>query len=66
MSNNKDAEVTATGILRLQSDPELNVERSTNWGDSWPTWRIIHAIVQHDAYHTCQIAAFRSMLKPAQ
>jgi uncharacterized damage-inducible protein DinB len=47
-------------------DAELWVERSTNWGERWPTWRIIHTITQHDAYHAGQIIAFRSMLKPAE
>ena len=47
-------------------DSELMADRSTNWGEIWPTWRIIHTITQHDAYHAGQIAAFRSMLKPAE
>lgn len=45
-------------------DLEFRVDRDTNWGERWPTWRIIHTITQHGAYHSGQIIAFRSMLKP--
>lgn len=46
-------------------DEELDQPRKTNWGETWPTRRIIATITHHDSYHGGQIALLRAMLKPA-
>jgi hypothetical protein len=33
---------------------------ATNWGDQWPTWKIIHTVTAHDSYHAGQIAITRA------
>ncbi|HEV8456424.1 MAG TPA: DinB family protein [Gemmatimonadales bacterium] len=43
-------------------DDELLRLRSTNWGEQWPTWRIISTISQHDTYHAGQIALLHASL----
>lgn len=45
-------------------DSELVVPRQTNWGDRWPTWKLIHTITQHDAYHAGQINALCAIARP--
>jgi hypothetical protein len=36
----------------------------TNWGDDWPSWRIISTVTQHDSYHAGQIQLLRAVLEP--
>jgi uncharacterized damage-inducible protein DinB len=47
------------------SDEELARLRPTNWGEQWPTWRIITTISQHDSYHAGQIALLHASLPAA-
>ncbi len=44
------------------SDSELSVLRKTNWGDEWPTEKIIPVMLHHDVYHTGQILFVRAQL----
>ncbi len=44
------------------SDGELTASRKTNWGEDWPTERIITAMIHHDVYHTGQIWVMRAQL----
>jgi uncharacterized damage-inducible protein DinB len=46
-------------------DVELLRLRSTNWGEQWPTWRIISTISHHDSYHAGQIALLHASLPTA-
>jgi uncharacterized damage-inducible protein DinB len=48
----------------LEED-ELLRPRLTNWGEQWPTWRIITTISHHDAYHAGQIALLYAALPAA-
>jgi uncharacterized damage-inducible protein DinB len=48
----------------LEADELLRL-RSTNWGEQWPTWRIISTITHHDAYHAGQIALLHASLPAA-
>ncbi len=45
------------------TDEDLDVERLTFHGRLWPTWKIIHTVTDHDAYHAGQIAVMRYQLK---
>ena len=51
---------TAIGHLR---DNDLTVPRLTNWGEQWPTTRIIWTLIQHDVYHGAQIQAMRKLYR---
>jgi uncharacterized damage-inducible protein DinB len=46
-------------------DEELSHLRATNWGEQWPTWRLISALSHHDAYHAGQIALLHAALPAA-
>jgi DinB superfamily len=37
------------------ADPELDQPRWTNWGERWPAWRVLWAMVDHDAHHGAEI-----------
>jgi uncharacterized damage-inducible protein DinB len=44
------------------TDHELSGLRKTNWGEEWPTERIITAMIHHEVYHTGQIRMIRAQL----
>jgi hypothetical protein len=46
-------------------DDELLRLRPTNWGEQWPTWRIISTLSHHDTYHAGQIALLHASLPAA-
>lgn len=48
-------------IHRLGDNAELDVERMTNWGEAWPTWRILWTMVHHDLWHGGEIGALRDL-----
>jgi uncharacterized damage-inducible protein DinB len=47
------------------NDDELLHLRPTNWGEQWPTWRIISTLSHHDTYHSGQIALLHASLPAA-
>lgn len=44
-------------------DPDLEEMRLTNWGDSWPTWRIFWAMIGHDLTHGAEIGCLRDLYR---
>ena len=48
------------------SDEALEQPVMTNWGDTWPTWKIFATMISHDHYHAGQIALTRTVAPPAQ
>ena len=46
------------------NDEDLTSVAKTNWGETWPIWKIIHTITAHDAYHAGQIALLKTILSP--
>ncbi len=44
-------------------DEDLAAEFPTFRGRTWPAWKIIHCVTDHDAYHSGQIAVERFALK---
>jgi uncharacterized damage-inducible protein DinB len=53
------------GCWSTLGDSELLCLRSTNWGEQWPTWRIISTLSHHDTYHAGQIALLHAVLPTA-
>lgn len=49
--------------LRNLKDGDLDGARSTNWGESWPTWRILWTMVHHDLHHGGEIGALRDLYR---
>ena len=45
------------------ADPDLGEERPTNWGERWPTWRILWTMVHHDLWHGGEIGAVRDLFR---
>jgi hypothetical protein len=50
------------GSLASLTDAALEVPRRTNWGELWPTVRIITAMIEHDIYHAGEINHLRATL----
>ena len=45
------------------NDAKLNEMRATNWGDSWPTWRIFWTMISHDLHHGAEIGCLRDLYR---
>jgi hypothetical protein len=53
----------AGAAASLEDDAELDVIRMTNWGEPWPTWRILWTLVHHDLWHGGEIGALRDLYR---
>jgi hypothetical protein len=42
-------------------DADLDAPVRTNWGETWPAWRIFWAITHHDLQHGSEIACVRDL-----
>jgi hypothetical protein len=62
----EDAHQTLRGYVDGLADPDLQVPRKTNWGDLWPTERILWTLIQHDGYHGGQIRTMRAFYRAAR
>ena len=49
-------------VEKLEGDHELTAPRTTYWGASWETRRILDAIAIHDVYHAGEINHLRALL----
>jgi uncharacterized damage-inducible protein DinB len=47
----------------LSDDADLDADRMTNWGEPWPTWRILWTMVHHDLWHAGEIGALRDLYR---
>jgi uncharacterized damage-inducible protein DinB len=45
------------------TDADLDVGRMTNWGEEWPTWRILWTMIHHDLHHGGEIGALRDLYR---
>jgi hypothetical protein len=45
------------------SDADLEEMRLTNWGELWPTWRILWTMVFHDLHHGAEIGCLRDLYR---
>ncbi len=59
----EDAHRTLRGYLDGLADADLQVPRQTNWGELWPTERILWVMIQHDGYHGGQIRTMRAFYR---
>jgi hypothetical protein len=44
-------------------DEELDGLRWTNWGERWPAWRVLWAMIDHDAHHGGEIGCLRDLYR---
>jgi len=44
-------------------DDGLDTLRWTNWGERWPAWRVLWAMVDHDAHHGGEIGCLRDLYR---
>ncbi|NIN64787.1 MAG: DinB family protein [Anaerolineae bacterium] len=51
--------------LKQLRDADLEEMASTNWGDQWPTWRILWAMILHDLHHGAEIGCLRDLYRAA-
>lgn len=45
------------------ADADLDTARMTNWGEEWPTWRILWTMIDHDLHHGGEIGALRDLYR---
>jgi hypothetical protein len=50
-------------VLDTLTDADLDVPRATNWGEQWPTWRILWVMIDHDAHHGAEIGTLRDLYR---
>jgi hypothetical protein len=44
-------------------DAELERPVKTNWGESWPAWRIFWTMIHHDLWHGGEIGVMRDLFR---
>jgi hypothetical protein len=49
--------------LEFETEDGLDAERRTNWGETWPAWRIFTTMIDHDALHTGAIGNLRDLYR---
>jgi hypothetical protein len=47
--------------LSGSSELQLDEPRKTNWGETWPVWRIFWVMIDHDALHGGMIGGLRDL-----
>jgi hypothetical protein len=52
-----------TEDLSELADTDLDRPVSTNWGESWPAWRIFWTMIHHDAHHGGEIGVLRDLYR---
>lgn len=57
------AHAALRGSLERLDDTDLPVLRKTNWGELWPTERILWVMITHDIYHGAQIRTMRTFYR---
>jgi hypothetical protein len=45
----------------LSGDEDLELPVKTNWGETWPAWRIFWTMIHHDAHHGAEIGCLRDL-----
>jgi uncharacterized damage-inducible protein DinB len=50
-------------VLDTLQDSDLEILRSTNWGEEKSTWWILWTMIYHDIYHGAQIEATRKIYR---
>ena len=48
--------------LETLGDEGMDRPVLTNWGDTWPAWRIFWTMIDHDAHHGGEIGCLRDFL----
>jgi hypothetical protein len=59
----EDGHARLRAALDTLTDADLDVLRATNWGDRWPTWRILWTMIDHDAHHGAEIGTLRDLYR---
>ena len=59
----RDGHAQLRTTLNHLNDDELNEMRATNWGDTWPTWRIFWTMISHDLHHGAEIGCLRDLYR---
>lgn len=48
-------------LKAMTDDSDLDQPVSTNWGETWPAWRIFWTMIHHDAHHGAEIGVLRDL-----
>jgi hypothetical protein len=49
--------------LAALGDADLGAPVSTNWGETWPAWRIFWTMIDHDSHHGGEIGVLRDLFR---
>jgi hypothetical protein len=49
--------------LAALSDDDLDAPVLTNWGETWPAWRIFWTMSHHDAHHGAEVGVLRDLYR---
>ena len=52
--------------LAALRDDDLERPVLTNWGETWPAWRIFWTMIDHDLHHEAEIATLRDLYRIAR
>ncbi len=50
-------------LTGLADDAALDADVGTNWGETWPAWRIFWTMIEHDAWHGGEIGTMRDLYR---
>ena len=56
-------QLLSSDVAGLSSDADLDVYRHTNWGEEWPTWKLLWTMVHHDFQHGGEIGTLRDLYR---
>jgi hypothetical protein len=48
-------------LAAMADDADLDQPVSTNWGETWPAWRIFWTMIHHDAHHGAELGTLRDL-----
>ena len=48
-------------LAGLSGEAALDEPRRTNWGETWPAWRLFAVMIDHDALHAGAIGCIRNI-----
>ena len=61
-----DPDSGITGRARVSNEfgsADLDAPRLTNWGEEWPTWRVLWTMIDHDLHHGGEIGVLRDLYR---
>lgn len=65
ISTLQEGQALLVSDLEALRDDQLDALVLTNWGESWPAWRIFWTMVDHDSHHGAELGLLRDLYRTA-